>query len=141
MNIKNTDELMSELMSAHNFSDYYKANSRYFISDELHVYLTNLLKKLSLTKTEVIKKAELSEVYCYQIFSGQRKPSRNSLICICIAMGLTLEEIQSILKIAGIAALYPKNERDSIIIFGINNCKSVVDINVDLFDADFDTLN
>lgn len=138
---KTTGELMDELMRAQSFTQYYKENSRYFISDELHIYISKLLDKLNLTKTDVIRKSELSEVYGYQIFSGHRKPSRDSLLCICIAMNLSLEEVQSILKIAGLAMLYPKNKRDSIVIIGINNKRSVSDINTVLYDNQLDTLN
>lgn len=138
---KTTGELMDELMKAQSFSQYYKENSNHFICDELHIYLSKLLDKLNLTKTDVIKKSELSEVYGYQIFSGHRKPSRDSLLCICIAMKLSLEEVQSILKIAGLATLYPKNKRDSIIIIGINNTRSVAEINTVLYDNQLDTLN
>lgn len=138
---KTTGELMDELMQSHSFSEYYKENSCHFISDDLHIYLSKLLDKFELTKTDVIRKSELSEVYGYQIFSGHRKPSRDSLLCICIAMQLSLNEIQSILKVAGLAVLYPKNERDSLIIIGINNHNSVAEINTDLYDNKFDTLN
>ena len=84
--MKSTKELMDELIKAHNISDYLKANSEYMISSELPTYLSNILEKKGLVKSAVIRKSELSEVMGYQIFSGVRKPSRDSLICICTAM-------------------------------------------------------
>ena len=72
--MKDTNQLMNELIKAHSIGDYLKENSAYMISDELPVYLTNILKKKGLVKSAVIKKSELSEVMGYQIFSGLRKP-------------------------------------------------------------------
>lgn len=111
------------------------------ISDELPTYLTNILKKKGLVKSAVIKRSELSEVMGYQIFSGTRNPSRDSLICVCVAMELDIDETQEILKVALFAPLYPKSKRDCIIINGISNKKSVAEINETLYDNDEDTLN
>ena len=139
--MKSTKELMDELMKSHNIGCYLKANSKYMISDELPAYLSNILERKGLVKSAVIKKSELSEVMGYQIFSGVRKPSRDSLICICTAMGLNLDETQSLLKIAQFAQLYPKNKRDSIIIKGILTNQTVIQINEYLYDSGEDTLN
>lgn len=139
--MKNTDQLMNELMKAHNISNYLKENSIYMISDELPTYLTNILKKKKLVKSAVIKNSELSEVMGYQIFSGTRKPSRDSLLSICIAMQLDVEETQEILKIAQFASLYPKTKRDCIIINGIATGKSVAQINETLYELNENTIN
>ena len=139
--MKSTNQLMDELMKASNIGEYLKVNSEHMISDELSVYLTNILEKKGFVKSAVIKKSELSEVMGYQIFSGVRNPSRDSLISICVAMELDIEEIQEILKVASFAELYPKSKRDSIIINGIGNKKSVAQINEALYDNEENTLN
>ncbi len=139
--MKSTKELMDELIKAHSIGDYLKANSEYMVSSDLSVYLSNILEKMGLVKSAVIKKSELSEVMGYQIFSGVRKPSRDSLICICTAMGLSLEETQSLLKVAQFAQLYAKNKRDSIIIKGILTNQTVIQINEYLYESGEATLN
>ncbi len=139
--MKSTKELMDELMKANNIGDYLKANSEHMISGELSTYLSNILKKKGLVKSAVIKKSELSEVMGYQIFSGTRNPSRDSLICICVAMALDIDEAQEILRISRFSPLYPKNKRDCIIINGIANKKSVAEINESLYDNIENTLN
>ncbi|MBQ6467438.1 MAG: XRE family transcriptional regulator [Clostridia bacterium] len=137
---KSTDELMNELLKANNIGEYLKENSQYMVSDELSTYLNNIIAKKGLVKSEVIKKTEFSEVMGYQILSGTRLPSRDSLICICVAMDMTLDETQAILKIAGLAALYPKTKRDSIIIKGISENKTVAQINEELYNCEEKTL-
>ena len=138
---KPTDDLMNELLKANNIKEYLKENSKYMVSDEIATYLNNIIAKKGLVKSEVIKKTEFSEVMGYQIFSGTRQPSRDSLICICNAMELSLDETQSLLKIAGFSALYPKIKRDSIIILGFNEGKPVNKINESLYESGEKTLN
>ncbi len=137
---KSTEELMNELLKANNIGEYLKDNSQYMVREELSTYLNNIISKKALVKSEVIKKTEFSEVMGYQIFSGTRLPSRDSLICICVAMEMTLDETQAILKIAGFAALYPKAKRDSVIIRGISEGKSVAGINEELYNLGEKTL-
>ncbi len=137
---KPTDELMDELLKANSISEYLKENSQYMVSDELATYLNNIMAKKGLVKSDVIKKTEFSEVMGYQIFAGTRQPSRDSLICICVAMNMSLEETQTLLKIAGFAALYPKSKRDSIIIKGISENKTVAKINEELYNCEEKTL-
>ncbi len=138
---KPTDDLMNELLKANNIKEYLKENSKYMVSDEIATYLNNIIAKKGLVKSEVIKKTEFSEVMGYQILSGTRRPSRDSLICICNAMELSLDETQSLLKIAGFSALYPKIKRDSIIILGFNEGKPVNKINEALYESGEKTLN
>jgi hypothetical protein len=83
----------------------------------------------------------MNEIYAYQIFSGKRKPSRDKLLCLCRGMELNSVETNQLLKSAGFAPLYPKNKRDSIIMFGFEKGQSVVDINEVLYDNGEKTLN
>ena len=139
--MKTTDQLMNELMKSNNISEYLKQNSKFMLTEEFSVYLTNILNKKHVVKSSVIKTSELSEVMGYQIFSGTRNPSRDSLLCILIAMELDIEQTQEILKIAEFAPLFPKLKRDAIIISGIVNRNSVAEINETLYDNNEHTLN
>lgn len=140
MRKKKTDDLLNELVSIGNFEKYRAENRKYMINQNLSDYLCSILKEKKLTKSAVIKKTELSEVYCYQIFSGLRNPSRDALICICIAMNLSLEETQNVLKVGSFGILYAKKERDSVIILGITDSWDVAQINMELYERGFETL-
>lgn len=136
-----TSELLKQLNNANNLNEYFKQNQEYFLDNTISEYLYNVFAAKCLVKSRVFRKAEIDEIYGYQIFSGKKNPSRNTLIAICIGARFTLNEIQSALKIAGYATLYSKSKRDSIIIFGINNSKDVCEINEMLFEQNEDTLN
>ena len=139
---KSTTQLLKELENFNTFEEYENANRDSMINKNLSEYLTDLLNERKLTKAEVIRKAELSDGYAYQIISGLKTaPKRDKLICLSIGMGLSVNETNSVLKIAGLSPLYPKIKRDSIIIINMNNNKSVVEINESLYNEGEDTLN
>ncbi len=131
---KSTDELLKELESDEEFTRYYAENRDQFSRQTLTEALNALLQQKGMTKTEVFRKAELSEDYGYQIFSGLRAPGRGKLLSLAVAMALDLSETQDLLKRAGEAPLYVKNEFDCVVIYGILHHKNVVEINETLFD-------
>ncbi len=142
MQKKSTTELLKELENFKSFEEYKNANKDSMISKSVSEYLCDLLNERKLKKSEVIRKAEIGESYSYQLFSGTKNnPTRNKLICLSIGMDLSVEETNSVLKLAGLLPLYPRNKRDSIIIINMNAHKSVVEINEALFEEKEETLN
>lgn len=137
---KPTDELMKALNSSPSIDNYLQKEQDYLITASLSVYLNQLISDKGLKKSQVIKDAELNEIYGYQIFSGKRLPSRDKLIALAFGMVLSLEETQQLLKYAGFSPLYPKNKRDSIIIWGISHHFNICRINEDLYNQDEETL-
>lgn len=140
MEKKPTDELMQELMKSTNMDDYLKDSENHFINSEISNALNTLLISKDFKKSEVIRNANINEIYGFQIFSGIRKPSRDKLIALCIGMKLSVDETQSLLKIAEFAPLYPKKKRDSIILFGIKNKTTIMKINESLYENAEDTI-
>lgn len=137
---KNTANIVEELGLCDDFKTFYDENREYMVSDTLGEMLRRLQNKKGLRKTDVIKRSELSEVYAYQIFSGQRHPDRKKLLCLAMGMGLNLEETQTLLKCAGYSPLYVKLPFDSAVIYGICKKLTVIEINEILFDNDLETL-
>ena len=82
----------------------------------------------------------MSEIYLHQIFAGRRTPSRNRLLCLCYGLGATIEETQELLRLCGIAELYPKRKRDALIYYGLLHRLDLFTINDRLFDENEDTL-
>ena len=96
-------------------------------------YLEKIFKEKKLSKSTVIKNADLDRNYAYEILRGDKKPSRDKILQLCIGGNFTLEETNKALKIGNCGELYPKIMRDSIIIFGINKNLDVLQINELLF--------
>ncbi len=137
---KDTKKIIEELSLCPDFKTFYNENSNYMVGDDLATLLEKLMQEHGLKKSQVIRAAEMSEVYAYQIFSGIRTPERKKLLCLAIAMELSLDEVQNLLKCAGYSPLYVKIPFDSIIIYGICKHLSVADINYLLFEYNLETL-
>lgn len=137
---KDTSKIVEELGLCEDFKTFYKENKDYLITDTLADMLNRFIKDKGLKKSDIVKTSELSEVYAYQIFSGSRMPERKKLICVSIAMGLNLDEIQMLLRCASYPPLYVKIPFDSIVIYGICKKLTVVEINQLLFEYGLQTL-
>ncbi len=137
---KNTEEIVKQLSKSNSFKNFYDENKQYMITESLSEMLNDLLISKHLKKSDVVKRAEISDIYCYQIFSGVRVPNRNKLLCIAVALELNIEETQLLLKAAGYSQLYVKIPFDSIVLYGICNNLDVVEINDLLFEYDLETL-
>lgn len=137
---KNTNDLLKELTSTSDISVFLDNNQENFKKAPISDLLLELFEKSGLTKAALAKKAATSEVYLYQIFSGGRTPSRSRTLCLCIGMSCTLEETQKLLRESGQAQLYPKNQRDAVIIYGMTNGMTLSEINDKLYTEGEDTL-
>ena len=135
-----TDKLLGRLLSENEIDSYIKENEKYLINYSVSDYLNYIQNKIGMTKPEIFRKAEMNEIYGYQIFGGKRTASRDKLLSIAIAMGLTLDEVNKLMKIAGYATLYAKSKRDSIIIYSILNKLTVRELNEMLYDRNELTL-
>ena len=131
--LKRTTDLMNELNNTPHIDQYLKDNEEYLIDQSFSKYLCFVIEEKALSKADIIRKSDINEIYAYQIFSGKRTPSRNKLLRICVGAEFSLEETNEILKVAGFSPLFPKIKRDSIIIFGIQNSYSILQINEELY--------
>ena len=133
MKSKSTNDLNEELMQESNIDAYINDNRQFFSDQSIAELLTELYEKKSISKAALARNAGISEVYLHQVFAGRRNPSRDRLLCICVGLGVTLEESQRLLTQASYAQLYPKIKRDAIISHGIVHHTELNEINDKLF--------
>ena len=132
---KSTGDLQRGLMEEPDLNTYLKKNRPYFFDGQLTQLLTELYRRRHISKAALARKAGMSEVYLHQVFSGRRVPSRDRLLCLCIAMGTTLEETQQLLLRTAYAQLYPRLRRDAVISHGLVHGKTLGEINEALMAA------
>lgn len=135
-----TDNLNTELMSPSPLDSYLKEHSDEFLSADIVELLERFYEGKLISKAELARRAGISEVYLHQVFSGRRTPSRDRLLCLCVGMGVELEEAQTLLKRAGYAQMYAKFKRDTIIMYGIAHKLDLSEINDKLFTENERTL-
>ena len=140
MDKKNTDGLQQELMDSTDLSQFLSRNQEQFVDKSVAELLNHLFEKKNISKAVLAKQAGMSEIYLHQIFAGRRTPSRNRLLCLCYGLEASIEETQELLRLCGMAELYPKLKRDAIIYYGLLHKLDLFVINVKLFDENEDTL-
>lgn len=82
-----------------------------------HEYLYLLMEGRQIFAPTLISTACISKTYAYQFLNGERLPGRDIILRVSLAMGLTLDETQRLLTLAGKSPLYPKIRRDAGILY------------------------
>lgn len=135
-----TNDLRKALTDAESIETFLSENEEEFSSIEVSDMLADLFSKTKISKSTLAKEAGISEVYLHQIFSRKRTPSRNRLLSICLALNVTLNDAQELLQKSGYASLYPRNKRDSIIMYALLHGIKPDKVNDMLFKIGEDTL-
>ena len=140
MEKKNTDGLQQELMDSPDLEQFLSQNQEQFVNKSVSELLNHLFEKKYISKAALAKQSGMSEIYLHQIFAGLRNPSRNRLLCLCYGLEASVEETQELLKLCGMAQLYPKLKRDAIIYYGLLPGLNLFEINDKIFDENEETL-
>lgn len=126
-----TDELLKRLKHIHKdeFSEYLNnLNKAPSIAKFFEIYL----QKNDISRNEIVSRSGLSRSYAYEILSGDKaNPSRDSIISLCLAAKMDINETQKALKLGGMSELYAKVDRDAAIILCINRKEwDIVKLNI-----------
>lgn len=92
-----------------------------FSLPELSNYLRELLRRHGVRVKEIIRRCNLDRGYGYQMFNGTRRPTRDTLMVLALELGLTCDEAQRLLKVAGRTPLYARCRRDAAILYGLSH--------------------
>lgn len=127
---KTTDELLELLKNESTLERYIETVSDNLIKQvPLSDCLNKLIEEKGLKKAEIINQSGLERKYAYQIFEGAKKPNRDRVLALCLAMQLTVEETQQLLKQTGYSPLYARLKQDSVILFCLEHTLSTFDAN------------
>lgn len=133
MLFKTTDELNNEIKAATDIEDYLAKNKENMLTRSLPLHLETLLSQKGISRAEVVRGSLLDRAYVYQIFSGERTPSRDKLVAIAFGLRLSDAETQKMLKLSGNRELYARDERDALILFSLQRNKTILETNELLF--------
>lgn len=133
---KPTDHLYTELRETKDIYDYLKKNDDLLMQHSFHEYVGNLIRAKGYKKKNIIPKLNISRSHAYDILSGTKAPSRNKVLEIAFAICANIHEVNRMLNYAEHQSLYPKDIRDSIIIYAIENQFSVTKANELLYDME-----
>ena len=126
----NTGDLLNTLNDPRiKYTDYLNYADKSFRDEKASEFWEEKRQKCVLNNSDIINLADIGYTYFYDIIAGKKKPSRDKLVRLAIAMGFTLNEVQKAMQIYLYSALYPRIKRDSILLFGINKKMTINDIN------------
>ena len=140
MTEKDTNQLENELTESDDVKNFLDDNAENFRKYTLAEYLRRLLEEKNLIKAQVIRDSQLDEGYDQHIFGGRKNPSREKILLLALAMKLSPKETNYLLYYAGHNKLYARDERDAVIIFALENRKTVLQTNELLTDLKMESL-
>lgn len=128
-----TKELYHEIKNATDVEDFLVRNHSQMLHVTLSEHLQMLLSQKNLSRAEVVRSSLLDRSYVYQIFSGEKTPSRDKLLALSFGLRLTDQETQKMLKLSGNRELYARDERDALILYAIQHRQTIMQANELLF--------
>ena len=112
---------------------YLAQNAESLLSEEkpFSAYMHEMLRKYGKTQQEVFLQADVPERFGYKIISEDKHTKqRDTILRICYATGMTLEETQKALTLYGMAPLYARISRDAVLMVAFNQHKgNILDVN------------
>ena len=132
---KKTEDLLKELSTVADMKEYLAENAEEFVTKDFFGLLEEYTARRGYDKSEMAQLSGLDRFYVYEIYRGRKLPTADKIVALALALTLTLEETQHLLMTAARPVLYAKKKRDSILIFAINNKKTVVEANALLYEA------
>ena len=98
----------------------------------LSAWLLDLVNARGTDRMSVIRQSGLNQTFGYQIFAGERRPSRDKLIQLAFGLELDAREACELLERGGMSALRSSCRRDVVIAFclehglGVNRCDDLL---------------
>ncbi len=133
--MKTTDNLTEALMDAkpENVSAVLREKREAMFSEEkpFASFMRKTIKSKGLKQQDVFLNAEIPEGYGYKLIAEEKHTrQRDILLRLCFAAQFTVEETQRALKLSGLSPLYPRIERDAVLMVALNQgIYQIADVN------------
>lgn len=107
------------------------------ISEVLNEFMGR--ENISVEKLSILSDVKVSTIY--RIMNRQRNPNRNTILRLALALALSFEETQVLLKSGNCSLLSAARERDLVIMSGIANELDYESVNKELTEKGMPDLN
>ncbi|MBR2761764.1 MAG: hypothetical protein IKE16_10145 [Solobacterium sp.] len=122
-----TLELWAKLFKSSSLDQYLSDRNEI---PELPVF-SDYIKALAEEKGEkpetVIGRGGIESSFGHKLFSGTRKPSRDTVLQLAFGFAMDADETQKLLKVARATALHPRVKRDAVIAYCLQFHKSFME--------------
>jgi len=114
----NTEGIMNRLKSD-TFPSFFDDESPCFLDPDIRNFFDELFLQTGLSRSAVIRDANISRTYGYQIMDGTRIGKRDYYLAIAFAMRLDLTTTQRMLAVTSCGPLHAIVKRDAAFIYAI----------------------
>lgn len=129
-----TTALYENLFKADSLDQFIQTNTGELQIPQFHLFITELCKTRGEVPERVIKRGGIENSFGHQLFSGRRKPSRDTVIQLAFGFEADVELAQTLLKYARRSQLYPRIKRDAAILYCLYNHLSFLNVQEVLYD-------
>ncbi len=126
-----TEDLLARLLASDSVESYLSEGVT--VDRTLAEYLKELLAARGMKRADVVRGSGLNATVVYDIFAGKSRPGRDNAIMLCFGLRCSLREAQRVLRLAGVAELWPKVRRDAIIAWCIDRGATRVECDDELW--------
>lgn len=127
-----TSALLQKLFKTNNISQFIKNHREQTKLIPFNIYISQLCDEKEIVPERIIIKSGIDRTYGHQIFNGTRKPSRDKVLQLAFGFDIGYDETQLLLKSARKSPLYPKVERDAVVIYALHKRIGINDVQATL---------
>lgn len=114
-----TEELLERLLAAATPEAY--LDEGLTIDRKLPDYLRDLLSEKGLKRADVVRASGLNSTFVYDVFAGKSRLGRDNALMMALGLGCDLRQTQRLLRLDGVAELWPKDRRDAVLIWCVEH--------------------
>ena len=116
-----TTEVLTELISAESFQEFYAENVDTLQLPSLSQYLAGLCEDRGILPHRLFHETDIEKSLGHQIFSGRRRLSRDNALKMAFGLELDVKETQRLLTISKNSQLYPFIPRDAALLYCLHH--------------------
>lgn len=124
-----TENLMKLLETSVDLSATLAEHPGDFAVGSFSELLKTLLLEHGLSVAALEQRSLLSRSFTYQLLRGDRVPGRDIVLRLAIALHCSVDETQRLLRLAQRGILYPRVERDAVLLYALYQRMDITEAN------------
>ncbi len=136
-----TEKLAEKLETADSLDDFLDEYGEHCIEGFSFIECFQKLNKVKkVRKADIVERSTLPKGYAYELFRGEKRPSRDKVLMISFGLLLDVPETQLLLRHSGYNPLTPKVRRDATVLYALTHHLKIHDLNDMLGENSLDPL-
>jgi len=125
-----TEKLMAQLEAGGSITAFFEDNPSDFLPYSFQEIISPVIQSKKVTAASLVRESGINRRYYFEILSGRKRPTRNYVLRILLALKLPVQDAQWILRASGYPQMYVRNKRDAVMIYAFERSLSVKECNI-----------